>query len=108
MTAQGAYYWAPFELLESIEFTVPKRPRDLLWRPAHLQLHGGQAVDGFVPALYPGSAQQEDDQVKLGRATDWKDSEDGPVRGAGLRVLLLGEQDRTILELNSVQFGRNA
>jgi len=104
LTAHGTYYWVPFDQVTEVDFVPPKRARDLLWRPAHLELQGGQSVDGFVPALYVDTSQNDDDHLKLGRATAWSDSQ-GPVRGTGLRMYLVGEQDYSIFELNCLQFG---
>jgi type VI secretion system protein ImpE len=105
VTAAGQYYWLPFELVSSLDFSPPKRPRDLLWRPVHLELHGKPSIDGFVPTLYVGSSESGHDELRLGRATKWSDADAGPVRGSGLRMVLLGEEDKTILEIGSIRFG---
>ena len=55
----------------------PRFPRDLLFIPAHLELEDEQG-DIFLPALYPGSHEHPDDQVRLGRMTDWKELDGGP------------------------------
>jgi type VI secretion system protein ImpE len=52
----------------------------------------------FLPAIYPGSHEHADDQVKLGRKTDWKETKDGPVLGMGLRTFLVGDDPVTLLE----------
>jgi type VI secretion system protein ImpE len=106
VTGAGKYYWLPFELLTTLDLDAPKRPRDLLWRPVHVELQGKPSIDGFVPTLYVGSCQSPDDELRLGRATQWTDAEFGPVRGSGLRMMLIGEADKTILEIGSIQFSR--
>jgi type VI secretion system protein ImpE len=78
----------------------------LIWRPAHLELRGAQSIDGYLPALYDDTPRSEDNQLKLGRATTWSESK-GPVRGTGLKVYVVGDQDQTIFELNRVEFGAN-
>jgi type VI secretion system protein ImpE len=103
VTAQGTYHWLPLELVTAAEFVPPKRPRDLLWRPAHFELQGIQSIDGYMPALYVDTSQGDDDQLKLGRATSWSESQ-GPVRGLGLRVFLVGDEDQTIFDLTRVEF----
>jgi type VI secretion system protein ImpE len=104
LTSTGKYFWIPWETVELIEFRPPERPRDLLWRRAHMVVTGGPDGEVFLPALYPLTWKNGDDQLRLGRGTDWRGQEGEPVRGTGLRMLLIGEQDRTILELKEIQF----
>jgi type VI secretion system protein ImpE len=92
------------ERVESIEFHAPQRPWDLLWRRAHMVVSDGPDGEVFLPAIYPATRHRRDDQLRLGRGTDWQGNEGEPVRGVGLRMFLAGEQDRTIMELNEVRF----
>jgi len=93
--AHGAYYWLPLEQVYTLAMNPPKFPRDLLWRPAKLEMEGA-AGDIFLPALYPGTHERSDEQLKLGRATDW--SEGAPVRGVGARMFLAGDDGVGLLE----------
>jgi type VI secretion system protein ImpE len=102
LTGTGKYYWIPLQRVESVEFQPPARPRDLLWRSAHLILRNGPESEVFFPVLYAGSASDPDDQVRLGRTTEWRGEAGTPIRGFGQRMLLVGDQDRTILELRSL------
>jgi type VI secretion system protein ImpE len=95
--ANGAYYWVPLEQIVSLTMNAPRFPRDLLWVPARLEL-SGTSGDVFLPALYPGSHEHPDEQIKLGRATDWKNTETGPILGVGLRTYLAGEDGVSLLE----------
>ena len=101
--AHGDYYWLPLEQVVSLAMNPPKFPRDLLWVPAKLAVRDGPAGDVFLPALYPGSHEQSDNQIKLGRSTDWKQAEGGPVRGVGLRLFLVGEDAMSLLDWREVQ-----
>ena len=104
LTSTGKYFWAPFESIESIEFTPPERPRDLIWREAHLIIHGGPDGNVYIPALYPGTCREENDnQLRLGRGTEWRGADGEPVRGFGQRTLLFGEKDIPILELREIE-----
>jgi type VI secretion system protein ImpE len=89
--ARGEYYWVPLEQIDTLAANPPKFPRDLFWFPARLSVRQGPAGDVFLPALYPGTHEHADDQVRLGRMTDWKAPEGGPVQGIGLRVFLVGD-----------------
>ena len=80
------------------------RPRDLLWRRAHLIVRGGPDGEVFLPVLYPGAAGEADEQIRLGRSTDWRGGDAVPVRGVGQRTFLVGEDARPILELQTVTF----
>jgi type VI secretion system protein ImpE len=96
--AQGHYYWVPLEQLETLTIKGPQFPRDLLWLPAHLSLRDGAAGPVFLPALYPGSHEHGDNQVKLGRLTDWKSTDSGPTLGVGLHTFLVDDDGLTLLE----------
>jgi type VI secretion system protein ImpE len=95
--AQGAYYWVPFEQIEDLTIKPPKFPRNLLWAPGRLEMRES-AGNIFLPALYPGSHEDPNDQVKLGRATHWKGGEAGPALGVGLHMFLVGEDEVPLLE----------
>jgi type VI secretion system protein ImpE len=98
------YIWLPFEQLRELEIAVPERPRDLLWAAARLVLSDGSQHRGYIPVLYSGSHQHADNQVKLGRMTDWTTSDAGPVLGQGQRLFLAGDEDRAILEIRRIEF----
>jgi type VI secretion system protein ImpE len=101
--AQGAYYWVPYEQIELLSMAAPKFPRDLIWRPARLEMEGS-AGNVFVPVLYPLSHEHADNAVKLGRTTDWKEIENGPALGVGLRMLKAGDDDVNILDVKELAF----
>ena len=104
ITSNGKYYWIPWERIEFIEFREISRPRDLLWRRAHMVVAGGPDGEVYFPTLYYGSHSDEDQRVRLGRVTDWKGGDGTPVLGIGQRTLLVGNEDRTILQLKNVEF----
>jgi type VI secretion system protein ImpE len=99
--SQGLYFWVPLETIESIALVAPRFPRDLLWAKARIETASG-AGQVFLPALYPTSHEHRDEQVRLGRQTDWTE-DDGPVLGCGLRMFLAGDDASTVLEWRDVQ-----
>ena len=101
--AQGGYFWVPLEKVDLIATNPPKFPRDLLWMPARLETHGGESGQIFLPALYPDSYSHSDDEVRLGRKTDWLGDDAGPVLGRGLRMFLAGDDASTLLEWRQLQ-----
>jgi type VI secretion system protein ImpE len=102
LTSTGKYYWVPMERVELLELRPLGRPRDLLWRRAHMIVHGGPDGEVYLPTLYAGSRADTDEKIRLGRATDWRGGDGAPVRGAGLRTFLVGDKDRTILEIQQL------
>jgi type VI secretion system protein ImpE len=101
--SQGNYYWLPFEQVDVLTMNAPATPRDLIWPPAHLGIKGGPEGDVFLPALYIGSHESPDDQLKLGRLTDWKANPGAPVVGVGLRTLLADDNPVTLLEWRQLE-----
>jgi type VI secretion system protein ImpE len=102
--AHGEYFWLPVEQVESLSACAPKFPRDLLWLPANLSVREGPAGEVFLPVLYLGSHEHSDEQIKLGRGTDWNHSEGGPARGMGTRLFLVGDDAVGMLEWREVCF----
>lgn len=99
----GGYCWIPIEQVQSIEFGEVNRMTDLLWRTATLVAVNGPEAQVYLPALYCGTHEAEDDQLRLGRGTDWSE-EEALTRGIGQRIFLVGDQGRPILEVNSINF----
>jgi len=105
LTSTGKYYWVPMDRVDSIEFHKPERPRDLIWRRAHMLVSEGPEGEVFLPALYvpPGEV---DTPTRLGRLTDWAGPEGGPVRGIGQRMYLIGEESVPIMQIGTITFAR--
>jgi type VI secretion system protein ImpE len=104
LTSTGKYYWIPMERVESVEIRPPARPRDLLWVQAHMIVRDGPDGVVYLPALYAGTHLETDDQLRLGRATDWRGPEGGPMRGVGQRTFLVGNEGKSILEMKEITF----
>lgn len=101
LTMTGKYFWIPIERVESVAFQSPKRPRDLAWRRCTMTVRGGPDGDVFVPALYDAEGEQAD-TLRLGRETLWSEAE--PVRGAGQRIFLVGDEGLSVQQLGTVEF----
>lgn len=98
------YSWLPFEQIRRIELAKPEHLRDLIWARAKVEAHGGDLGEVFLPVLYPGSSDHQDDAVKLGRITNWIEIGGGLTRGVGQRLFLAGGQERAMLELKEISF----
>ena len=89
VTSTGKYYWIGLEQIIRLEFAPPKTVRDLLWRQADLEVKKGPTGVVYIPVLYPGSAQHEDDQRatgphdRCGKGMTTAGSRPGPANLAG-------------------------
>jgi type VI secretion system protein ImpE len=95
--AHGRYFWVGLEQVRLVTMTAPRFPRDLLFIPAHLELEDDQG-EVFLPALYPRSHCHVDDQVRLGRKTDWNELYGGAMLGVGLHTFLRDDDAIGLLE----------
>jgi type VI secretion system protein ImpE len=104
----SSYVWLPFEQIQHVQISAPKVFRDLLWLPAVVELAGQPAGDVFIPAWYVKSRTHSNNQVKLGRMTEWTAVEDQIVIGVGQRVFLADGSERALLEVRDLAFGPSA
>ncbi len=108
ITTTGKYFWVPPHRVMLLEFHPMKRPRDLFWRRATMQVADGPEGDVYLPTIYPpmaSAAAAPTDALRLGRATDWSQAgEGGPTRGLGAVTLLVGEEALTWLEMDKIGF----
>lgn len=100
--ARGSYFWVPLEQVELVSINAPRFPRDLIWLPAHLEMTASRG-DVFLPVRYPDSPQHPDPAVRLGRATEWKGTDNQPVRGFGQRTFLVNDDGVGLLEWRELQ-----
>jgi type VI secretion system protein ImpE len=102
---QGAdYLWLPIEQIKRLELSPPKSLRDLIWTNARIETTGGALNDVFIPVLYPDSHLSDDEDVKLGRKTDWKLVGERLVCGVGQRAFLVDDQELPVLQAQNTEF----
>ena len=103
-TTTGKYFWVDWNQILDLELHPPERPFDLVFRRATLSIESGPDGEVYLPAIYvePDSDAEPDEQLQLGRGTDWIDTGKGIVRGRGQKTLLVGEKDLPIMELQSI------
>lgn len=99
--ARGQYFWVPLEYVASIACNPPKYARDLIWQPARLDLLDGSSGEVHLPALYVDSYTFAD-PVKLGRVSEFSESE--PVRGRGSKLFLVGDDAIPLLAWRELKF----
>lgn len=105
---QGKYTWLPFAQIKRLQVTPPKKLRDLLWTQANLETANGPSGEVFIPALYIDSSASTDENIKLGRMTDWLPLGEGLTRGVGQRLFLVDDSERAIFEVKEVEFETQA
>jgi len=96
LTGNGRYLWVPLSQVASLCPARPERLRDLVWRPAEIEVTGGPSGTVYIPALYPFAPGEGDASHRLGRATDWIEGADGSLRGIGQRGWLAGDDILTL------------
>jgi len=104
LIVKDQYTWLPFEQIRRIEIAEPKNLRDLLWASARIESVDGTMGEVFLPTLYAGSSEHENNQVRLGRMTDWRETSDEIYTGVGMRLFLVDDVDKGMLELRSIEF----
>src|ERR1044072_1687812 len=104
LIVKDQYTWLPFEQIKRIEITKPKALRHLSWVPARNETNDGTNGDVYIPSLYEGSSTHSNDQVKLGRMTDWMNVGEGLYLASGLRLFLVDGEDKGVIEARETQF----
>ena len=96
------YTWLPFEQINRVEIAKPRGLRDLLWASAHIEAADGTVAEVFLPALYARSSDYPNDDVKLGRRTEWNEEN----LAAGSRLFLVDDEEKQIFEASTIEFSR--
>lgn len=105
---KDSYVWLPIEQVTKIEFFKPQTLRDLYWIQARVELVDGTNGEMFFPSLYSGSSASDNDLVRLGRMTDWRDLGDDLFAGEGLKLFWMDGKDRSILDIETIEFEHEA
>ena len=104
MLLRGSYLWLPFEQVQKIELYKPKTLRDLFWVHANVEMVNGTTGEMFLPALYSGTWKSSNDQVRLGRMTDWRELGPDTYAGEGMRIFWMDGRDKSILDIETLEF----
>ena len=104
LIVKDKYTWLPLEQIKRIEIAPPKHLRDLMWANARIEATDGTIGEVYVPTLYVGSSKHENDQVRLGHMTDWKQVGEDIYEASGLRLFLVDNEDKPVFELKTVEF----
>ena len=102
------YLWFPFASIRELTVQKPAQLLDLLWASVTIVTWEGVTTNCYLPVLYAGTPDHGDDQVRLGRITDWTPPDGRYPRGSGQHLLQVGEAERGLLELRTVSFAFTA
>jgi type VI secretion system protein ImpE len=104
ITLGGTYAWVALCEIDWLELNEARAPVDQLWRSTRIAVREGPEGDVFLPCLYPATAQRGDDQLKLGKGSDWLEVEGEPVRGVGHKMFAMDGHDRALFEIRRIEF----
>lgn len=103
LTSNGKYYWIPSSRIIELSFHPSELYHQLLWRRADIRVQDGPDGVVHLPVLYGNqNLKESDDQIKLGRATDWHELPEGPTLGIGQKIWLVGDDDIPILSIKDI------
>lgn len=107
LLAGGDYLWIPFHDIATLRLQAPQRLRDLLWAPAKLltgpTFQSRDLGEIMLPALSPLSWQHDDEEVRLGRVSEWCEDESGEITPFGSKNLLVDGEEFPLLELRELE-----
>lgn len=98
------YIWFPLASIRELSVQQPKTLLETLWAPGRIVTWSGLTTECFLPVLYPNSSEIENDQIRMGRMTDWIDLGNGNYRGVGQHLFMVGDQEKSLLELGEITF----
>jgi type VI secretion system protein ImpE len=105
--AAGAYTWLPLEHVTTVQMGAPARLRDLLWSPVRVitapSFKGLELGEVLLPVLAPRTPESDDDNIRLGRMTEWVRWDDGTEAPVGQKLLLVDGEEFPLLELRELQ-----
>jgi type VI secretion system protein ImpE len=104
LIVKDKYVWLPFEQIKSIQITPPRQLRDMIWANARIEALDGTIGEVYMPSLYAGTAQSTDDNIRLGRMTDFQRINDDLYRGVGLRLFKVDGDEKTLFEATPIVF----
>lgn len=103
----GEYFWIALSDVRRMKVPAPRRLRDLLWLP--VQLHVVASLESpellhdiWLPMMAPLTWQHPDEEVKLGRVSDWRENQFGDFAPYGLKSYLVDGFDVPLAEIREV------
>jgi type VI secretion system protein ImpE len=102
------YLWVPIANIRELAVSPPRTLIDLIWAKGRITTWEGLTMGCFLPVLYPNSFECDDDRIRLGRMTDWKDLGGGFTKAVGQHVYDIGGTDLSLFEIEEAVFTLSA
>ena len=102
------FVWLPIEQIRTLTIAAPETLRDLLFVPVQVETVDGTLGQFFAFTLYAGSGVSPDNLIRLGRKTEWNPLSEDLAHGTGLKIWMLGDDDKTIFEVKKIEFPERA
>jgi type VI secretion system protein ImpE len=96
------YFWIPFQHIKCLKVHQPTLLRDLIWTVADIECdedYSSVPNRVFLPVLYCNSSLSIDDNVKLGRVTEWNEASASILVPKGRKTYSADQNDYSIFEL---------
>lgn len=108
----GEYVWLPFEHIGSITMEAPKMLRDTLWATARVltgpSFKGQEFGEVLIPVLAPFSWKHQNDEVKLGRSSEWTGEGENMVPFGHKLLLIDDEEAIPFLDIRELVFAESS
>lgn len=106
--AGGRYLWIPFAYISAVRIEAPKQLRDVRWVSARVATNESvrdmELGEVLLPMLTPAAWRHADEDVRLGRVTDWDEQPDGSFVPAGQKVVRIDGEYVPLLQIRELQF----
>jgi type VI secretion system protein ImpE len=105
---KGEYCWLPLTQISTLEIVPPKNLRDLCWTQANVKALDGTNGEIHIPALYLDSWKHDDDHIRLGRVTDWREIGEEIYFGEGMRLFWIDGENVPMTNIKEIKFDSEA
>lgn len=101
----GGYRWVTLSEVQQILINPPSGMLDMVWAKTAITLTTGVAINGYVPARYP-LTHQEEGQIKAGLVTNWIPEGQWRHIGQGRKMWITNNRQFSIFESGIINFER--
>ena len=108
MIINGKYFWVPMYRLAHLEMDAPSDLRDFVWTGATVTLANGGTNVALIPTRYPGSEMQDDNALRMARATEWREMAPDSFAGLGQRMFTTDAADISLLDIRDLRFDESS
>lgn len=104
---KGQYLWLPMSEISEIKILPPKSIRDVFWTQATVEAWDGTNGEVHLPAFYLDAEKNADDEIRLGRVTDWREIGEEIFYGEGARLFQIDGEPLAMSKIQSIKFNQS-